>query len=124
MTEQPTGEEEIRLPDISVSFRLDLDASEFCPPDTQFGVGEVQLAHEDSFEMAASVAFRWSPETSQDTGADWLLQFEIPRISSRHPELRLGLRLVAAVMAHFTAGRTTRVTVVAEPYGWQCLKTA
>lgn len=51
-----------------------------------------------------------------DDGADWLLEFDVPRVQKEYLGMRFGLRLVGAVMAHLSAGRKVRVTVVAEPW--------
>ena len=118
------------LPRICVELRLCLLTSEYSLPDTQCGGATVDLDREGTLQRVVHAGFCWRPiqgherDAVLDDGADWLLEFDVPRVHHEYLGMRFGLRLVAAAMAHFSAGRKARVTVVAEPWSWQSLKAA
>lgn len=120
------------LPELHVGFDLGLlRRVRFPPPpDTQSGVATVRLAGDGAPELVVDAGFSWRPiqdherDEELDGGAGWRLEFDAPRVHPQYLGLRFGLRLVGAVMAHFSAGRKVWVSVVAEPRSWQSLKAA
>jgi hypothetical protein len=79
--------------------------------------------------QVAEASYWWGPTVYDgpgtepvDSNADWALDFEIPSVHQDYLGQRIALRLVAATIAHYSAGRTCLVGIVAEPRGWQSLK--
>jgi hypothetical protein len=57
-----------------------------------------------------------------ESGAEWLIEFDVVRVPREHRGHRFGLRLVARVLVELSAGATCRAVIMAEPSGWQSLK--
>jgi hypothetical protein len=126
--EENLAEPSFELPQIWVGFHLGVLANDLSLPDTQCGGATVDLSRDGDVQRVVHAGFSWRPihdHERDDNGSaevDWVLELDVPRVHPQYLGMRLGLRLVGAVMAHFSAGRRVRVTVVAEPWSWQSLK--